>query len=199
MSAAFCGNRQKDPQRNQHQLWSHPTIFNFRILSDQGALFRNFFLSRMSRPWPHIYHQVCVDFLVPPAAAGWRRRHWVQTWELGGEGHWACAPCGTDGPDYSESRRETRLCEMATMMNSRFSHLHKVQTQSKGAQRWHWKMFQVLAIYLLDVNIDHNCIYKLLQTRTMTIKHCIFLVWLLSKIRLITWRCDFGIVSYEST
>ena len=85
MSAAFCGNRQKDPQRNQHQLWSHPTIFNFRILSDQGALFRNFFLSRMSSPWPHIYHQVCVDFLVPPAAAaaGWRRRHWVQTWELG--------------------------------------------------------------------------------------------------------------------
>ena len=25
--------------------------------------------------------------------------------------------------------------EIATMMNSRFSHLHKVQTQSKGAQR----------------------------------------------------------------
>ena len=118
------------------------------------------------------------------------------SWELGGEEHWACAPCGTDGPDYSESRRETRLCEMATMINSRFSRLHKVQSQWKGAKRWHWKMFQ---IYLLDVNIDHNCIYKLLQTRTMTIKHCIFLVWLLSKIRLITWRCDFGIVSYEST
>ena len=83
MSAAFCGNRQKDPQMNQHQLWSYPTIFIFQILSDQGALFRDFFLSRMSSPWPHIYHQVCVDFLVPPAAAGWRRRHWVQTWELG--------------------------------------------------------------------------------------------------------------------
>ena len=84
MSAAFCGNRQKDPHRNQHQLWSYPTIFNFRILSDQDSpLFRDFFLSRMSRLWPHIYHQVCVDFLVPPAAAGWRRRHWVQTWELG--------------------------------------------------------------------------------------------------------------------
>ena len=84
MSAAFCGNRQKDPHRNQHQLWSYPTIFNFRILSDQDSpLFRDFFLSRMSRLWPHIYHQVCVDFLVPPAALGWRRRHWVQTWELG--------------------------------------------------------------------------------------------------------------------
>ena len=119
----------------------------------------------------------------------------VGSWELGGEEHWGCAPCGTDGPDYSESRRETRLCEMATMINSRFSRLHKVQSQWKGAERWHWKMFQ---IYLLDVNIDHNCIYKLLQTRTMTIKHCIFLVCLLSKIRLITWWCDFGIVSYES-
>ena len=134
MSAAFCGNRQKDPQRNQHQLGliqqfsiSESYLIRalcFAIFSCPGCLVRGHIsiIRSVLIFWFHLQQQV--------EGAGIEFKH--GSWE--GKGIEVVRPAELMALIILKAVERLGV-EIATMMNSRFSHLHKVQTQSKGAQR----------------------------------------------------------------